>query len=79
MLTDAWREEKYNEVLAATITALERRRRVDSTFSRADAQGQLKHLYIQEGNDQLGRGDLQDIILGATIAGFEQCIAEWKE
>ena len=78
MISDAWRGKKYDEVFETTVTALERRREVDPRFSVADAEGQLKHLYIQDGNDQLGRGDLQDIILGATIAAFEHFIAEWK-
>jgi hypothetical protein len=78
MKMDAWRAEKYDEVFAATTTSLERRRRIDARFTVADAEGQLKHLYIQEGNDQLGRGDLQDIILSATIAAFEGFVAEWK-
>lgn len=73
-----WRDEKYREVFDATLISLERRRACDPAFAVADAEGQLKHLYIQEGNDQLGRGELQDIILGATIAAYEHVIAELK-
>jgi len=78
MLSDNWREEKYNEVFEGALSGLETRRSRDPGFTIADAEGQLRHLYIQDGNDQGGRGELQDIILGATIAAFEHFIAEWK-
>ncbi len=78
MITDGWRDEKYGEVFDSTLAGLEARRGRDPGFSIADAEGTLRHLYVQEGNDQLGRGDLQDLILGATIAAFEHFIAEWK-
>ncbi|HOX31903.1 MAG TPA: hypothetical protein PLB91_06195 [Spirochaetales bacterium] len=74
-----WRDEKYREVYELTLTGLERRRSVDPGFSRADAEGTLRHLYIQDGNDWVGRGPLQDIIVAATIAAHEHFIAEWKE
>jgi hypothetical protein len=31
-----------------------------------------------DGNDQGGRGPVQDIDLAATIAAYERFIAEWK-
>jgi len=77
-MRDDWRDEKYREVFESTLGGLERRRGRDGTFALSDAEGTLKHLYIQDGNDQLGRGELQDIILGATIAAYEHFIAEWK-
>ena len=41
-------------------------------------EGQLKHLYVSEGNDQIGRGERGDIELSATIAAYERFIAEKK-
>lgn len=73
-----WREEKYDEVYAGTFRGLERRRKADPSFALADAEGTLNHLYAQDGNDQGGRGELQDIILAATISAHEHFIAEWK-
>jgi hypothetical protein len=73
-----WRDAKYDEVFAGTHRGLERRRMNDACFSIGDAEGVLKHLYIQDGNDWIGRGELQDTILSATIAAYESFIAEWK-
>lgn len=78
MSTVAWREEKSREVLADTLRSLERRRLADPGFSLADAEGVLAHLYIREGNDQEGRGELQDLILASTIAAYQEFIAAWK-
>ena len=73
-----WRDAKYQEVFSGTIRGLERRRQNDALFSIPDAEGVLHHLYIQDGNDWAGRGELQDLIVAATIAAYESFIAEWK-
>jgi hypothetical protein len=41
-------------------------------------EGILKALYIMDGADQGGRGDVQDTIMAATIAAYELFITEWK-
>jgi len=38
----------------------------------------LQHLYIMDGADWYGRGDVQDITMAATIAAYEHFIAQWK-
>jgi hypothetical protein len=73
-----WRDRAYEETLEGVLAGLESRRRVDPGFELADAEGTLKHLYIQEGNDWCSRGLLQDAVLAATIAAYEQFIASWK-
>lgn len=73
-----WREAKYEEVYAATLAGLERRKGIDPAFSLSDAEGTLAHLYIQEGNDWGGRGPLQDAIISAEIAAHEHFIEAWK-
>lgn len=50
----------------------------DAPYTIEEAKGVLKHLYIQEGNDQGGRGELQDICLSALIAAYESFIAHWE-
>jgi hypothetical protein len=74
-----WRERAYEETLEGELGALAARRKIDPSFAIADAEGTLRHLYVQEGNDQIGRGLLQDIILGATIAAYEQFIDMWRK
>ncbi len=73
-----WRDRAYDEAFERTISGLEARRRADPAFSIGDAEGVLKHLYVQEGNDWTGRGLLQDAVLAATIAAHEHYIEEWK-
>jgi hypothetical protein len=73
-----WRDRAYDETLDGVLNGLEARRKIDPSFSIRDAEGILKHLYIQEGNDWCSRGMLQDAILAATIAAHEQFIESWK-
>jgi hypothetical protein len=74
-----WREQAYEETLEGELEALAARRKIDPAFTIADAEGTLRHLYVHEGNDQIGRGLLQDVILGATIAAYEQFIDMWRK
>lgn len=77
MSSIAWKEAAYDDRFEVTLRSLERRRDGDATFSMEDAKGVLKHLYIQDGNDWAGRGELQDIVMQATIDAYERFIAEW--
>ncbi len=78
MSSTDWREKKREEVFESTLKGLENRRRVDPSFSLSDARSSLDHLYVLEGNDWLGRGELGDIVTSATIAAYEHFIVEWE-
>ncbi len=73
-----WHDDKYKEIFEGTLNGLYRRRAVDPKFAIGDAEHQLEHLYILDGNDWLGRGELGDIVSQATIAAYELFIHEWK-
>jgi len=73
-----WKEIKYLEVFQEELRGLERRRESDPYCKVEEIEGVLKHLYIMDGADWYGRGDVQDIIMAATIAAYEHFIAEWK-
>jgi len=73
-----WRERKRTDVFESTLLGLENHRKSDPGFTPAEAQGTLDHLYISEGNDWLGRGELGDLVLSATIAAYEHFIHDWK-
>lgn len=73
-----WRDEKRAEVFEGTLRGLENHHRNDPSFDIAEVQGALNHLYVAEGNDWLGRGELGDIVMSATIAAYEHFIHEWK-
>jgi hypothetical protein len=74
-----WREISYNKTLEQELLGLERRRASDPTCTIEDIEGILWHLYILEGDDWLGRGEVQDITMAATIAAYESFIARWKK
>lgn len=76
--SDKWRDLKYQETFDQELLGLERRRTSDPHCTIEDIEGTLRHLYIMDGADWGGRGDLQDTIMCATISAYEHFIAEWK-
>lgn len=73
-----WRDAKYEEVLEQEHLGLSRRRESDPALKVDEVEAQLQHLYNLDGADWGGRGELQDIVLAATIAAYERFIADWK-
>ncbi|MDR2136124.1 MAG: hypothetical protein LBO76_05865 [Treponema sp.] len=73
-----WRDAKYGEIFDQELRGLERRRRSDPGCTVEDLEGVLRHLYVMDGADWDGRGDVQDISMAATIAAYEHFIAQWK-
>jgi hypothetical protein len=73
-----WRDVKYDEVFEQELRGLSRRREFDPLCTVEDLEGLLRSLYVMDGSDWVGRGDLQDIIMAATIAAYEYFIASWK-
>ena len=73
-----WKDIKYEEIFEQEIRGLQRRRQSDPGCTVKDIEGVLEHLYIMDGADLYGRGDVQDIIMAATIAAYEHFIAAWK-
>jgi hypothetical protein len=73
-----WRDLKYEEIFEQEIRGLNRRRRSDPACTVEDLEGVLRHLYIMDGADWYGRGEVQDITMAATIAAYEHVIAQWR-
>ena len=73
-----WKDIKYNEIFEEELRGLVRRRAQEPLCRVEDIQGVLQNLYIMDGADWYGRGDVQDIAMAATIAAYEHFIAEWK-
>ena len=74
----AWKEVKYEEIFEEEIRGLDRRRNKDPLCTVEDLMKVLNNLYIMDGADWHGRGDVQDITMAATIAAYEHFIAKWK-
>jgi hypothetical protein len=77
-VSEEWREIKYRQTFEEETRGLIRRREADPGCKVEDLQGILKNLYIMDGADQSGRGDVQDTIMAATIAAYERFITQWK-
>ena len=73
-----WKDVKYTEIFEEELRGLVRRRASDPNCSVEDIERVLQHLYIMDGADWYGRGDVQDITMAATIAAYEHFIAQWK-
>lgn len=72
------REKQYQHTFEATIAQLTLRRRIQGDFTLSECAKLLETEYINQGNNWIGRGSLQDIVLQATIAAYEVFIAEWQ-
>jgi DNA helicase IV len=77
-ISEEWRNIKYKETYEEEIRGLTRRRQTDTACTVEDLQAILKALYIIDGADWGGRGDVQDTIMAATIAAYEQFIFQWQ-
>jgi hypothetical protein len=73
-----WRDILYTKTFDQEVLGLIRRRESDPNCGPADAEGILQGLYVMDGADWLGRGEVQDITMAATIAAYEHIIAEWN-
>ncbi|MDR0312210.1 MAG: hypothetical protein LBI14_01285 [Treponema sp.] len=73
-----WRDIKYTEIFEQELRGLERRKNYEKECTIEDLEGVLEHLYIMDGADWYGRGEVQDIIMAATIAAYEHFRAQWK-
>jgi hypothetical protein len=73
-----WREIRYGETFDQEVQGLLRRRKADPDCRVEDLEGVLRHLYHMDGSDWGGRGELQAIVLSATIAAYEHVVAQWK-
>jgi len=73
-----WRELSYRENYEKELLGLRRRLASDPSCTVEDLEGTLKNLYIMDGADWLGRGEVQSISLAAVIAAYETLIEELK-
>jgi len=77
-ISKEWQDVKYKEVFDQEIRGLTRRCELDPNCAIEDLEGVLNNLYIMDGADQGGRGALQDTVMAATIAAYEDFISSRK-
>lgn len=51
----------------------------DPTFDRPFLRGLLNSMYVNQGNDWTGRGQVKDASQDAVIAAAEAILADWEK
>lgn len=74
--TTGWMDAAFNEAFETEIRGLERRWAHEQACSIEQLKGTLKNLYIFQGNNWDGRGNVYELGLSATIAAYEYFIDE---
>ncbi len=74
---DDYREKIYEDTFNNVCKELKLRRQSDSEFTKKELEGVLMGLYVDQGNDWVGRGEVRDIINDATISACELILSEW--
>jgi hypothetical protein len=72
-----WRDVTYNKTFEQEVRGLERRR-ASTVCAIEEIESLLESLYKLDGGNWLGRGEVQDIVMAATIAAHEHFLAGWR-
>ena len=73
-----WQEKKFDEVFERVCSVLIWRFRNNAEYTVCDLEDSLRSLYVNQGNNWDGRGEVAELTLAATIAAHEHVIAELK-
>lgn len=73
-----FKNQRFNHTFEQVQAKIIWRQQTDPNFTIEVLEGLLEGLYIYEGNDWVGRGELGSIDLNATIAAHEHVLAEWR-
>ena len=79
MAAQTWRRQTYQRTYERSYAYVEARKQRDPRFCREELEAMLKHAYIRQGNSWAGRGKVSEVIISATIAAYEACLAEWEQ
>lgn len=75
---DDYISNKFNEVFDEVYINLKIIIAEDPNYQIKDMENLLNDLYVIDGNNLMGRGEIQDTILYATIIAIEIVLSEWK-
>jgi len=76
--TIGWMDEAYKEAFETELRGLKRRCEHDPNCTVEELKGTLKALYVFQGNNWDGRGEVYELGLAATIAAHEYFIDEME-
>ena len=71
-------ERKFHQVFDDVCAYVDEQKR-STDFTITDLKNMLETEYVNEGNGWIGRGEVQDAAHSATIAAYQQKIAEWEK
>lgn len=74
----SWEELHFNKIFEETYNSLKFAIENSSNYTVENLKGLLQNLYVQQGNNQLGRGEAMDISINAQVAACEALLAEYK-
>jgi hypothetical protein len=77
--SEDWRDALYRKIFDDEYRGLERRLASDKSCGVGDLSGMLRRFYEMEGSDWLGRGEVQNLTLSATIAAYESFIEKLRQ
>jgi len=72
-------EERYDKIFENTYLFTKKKLEDDSEYGVEQLKALLKGLYVNDGNDLLGRGELYDVSLNAQIAACESLLSEFDK
>jgi hypothetical protein len=64
-------DDVYERIYKEETLGLQRRLQSEPNLSPEDIEGMLKTFYEFDGQDLLGRGEIQSVNIAATIAAYE--------
>lgn len=74
---DDYREKIFEDTFNNVCKEMNNRKENDPQFTKENLEGVLNSLYIDQGNDWVGRGEIRDIINEATISACELILSEF--
>jgi len=77
--TTGWMDDAYKDAFETEVRGLERRCANDPSCTLDQLKGTLKNLYVFQGNNWDGRGQVYELGLSATIAAYEFFISELEK
>ena len=72
-------QQVYDEAFDDAYTSFVMRRQRDPLFTRDFLQGLLNSMYVQQGNNWVGRGQTKETAHNALIAAAELVYSQWDQ
>lgn len=71
-------QKTFDEAFDTVYANILHRKKNDSDFTKQGLKELLESLYVNQGNNWVGRSQTQDIINDATIAACEAVLYDWE-